>query len=142
MTVATVPAWRDSDAVVTLMRERAPTSYVTHVYAAHERRYWGDTAGTRRELAAALALFDRDARLLTEAAAEALRAGDASGARTLLAKALVVDPANLYARSMLVELSLSDGDAAAAARLAGEGVRLHPDQRRWRALADSLERLR
>lgn len=138
MTIATVPAWRDSDSVVALMRERAPSSYVTHVFAAHERRHWGDTAGTRRELAAALALFDRDARLLTEAAAEALRAGDAAGARTLLAQALAVDPANLYARSMLIELSLSAGDAAAAARLAREGVELHPDQRRWRALADSL----
>ncbi|HJU64141.1 MAG TPA: tetratricopeptide repeat protein [Gemmatimonadaceae bacterium] len=141
-TVNTIPAWRDSDAVVALLRERAPRSYVTHVLAAHERRHFGDTAGVRRELATALELFDRDARLLTEAAAEALRAGDAHRARTLLTKAVVVDPEDLYARAMLIELTLSHGDPNAAARLAGDGLESHPDQRRWRALADSLRSAR
>lgn len=133
-TVATVPGWRSTESVVAMMVARGPWSYWAHYSLARTLSTAGDRPGASREFADALRLFDRDPALLTDAAAEALRAGDATTAAGYLARAVRVSPEAQRPRALLVALRMRAGDSVSARALLAEGLRLDTAQRRWRAM--------
>jgi hypothetical protein len=137
-----LPRWRDNEALGALFVERAPTSFMSWLFQGRNLLDAHRDAEARAAFDRGLAQFDGDARLLQDRARFAIREGDTALAVRLLERAVQQRPVTNTARQLLLDLYRRDpARGADYRRLVEEGVRLAPDQRRWRAALDSLRRL-
>ncbi len=132
-----MPVWHDTERVVDAFVARAPTSWVGWLYRGQSRLWHGRRDEAKADFDRGLAVFDREARLLYERAVLALRDGDTTRAIAWLDQAVTVRPKANRARQVLLDVLAKKGLGARADKVLRDGLRVAPDQRRWRA---ALER--
>jgi len=137
-TLGSVGIWRDNASVFQAMVERAPSSYHGYYMLAKAQQGAARDVEAHRLYVRAIGLFAGDPRMMSEAGFNAAAVGDTSDAVAWLSAALARSPASPVTRSTLIALDLRRGDRA----LLHAGVTIYPNQASWRALMDSLDRVR
>jgi tetratricopeptide (TPR) repeat protein len=129
--------WRDTPTVAATMVERRPDNYRGHEFLAYAARDAGRLDQSMSHFGQAIALFPRDAEMMTDAATVALRLRDTVTATNWLETAVQVSPRSARARTRLFALARARGDTAHAYALLRDGLRREPTQRTWAALLAS-----
>ena len=137
MTWRETRVWRDTPSVITTMITRRPDNYRGHELLAYAARDAGRLDESVAHFGHAIALFPRNAELLTDAATVALRTHDSTTAVQWLETALGVSPRSARARTRLFAITRARGDSARAREILRTGLRLEPGQRTWVALLAS-----
>jgi protein O-mannosyl-transferase len=126
--------WRDTPTVAAAMVARRPANYRGHEFLAYAARDGGRLGESKAHFGHAIALFPRDAVMLTDAATVALRVADTTTATNWLDAALRASSGSARARTRLHGILLARGDSARARELLVEGLRIDPAQRTWSML--------
>ena len=121
------------------MVARRPDNYRGHEFLAYAARDAGRFEQSIAHFGQAIALFPRDAEMLTDAATVALRLRESVRATRWLETAVRVSPRSARARTRLFALARARGDTAHAYALLRDGLRQEPGQRTWTALLASRQ---
>lgn len=133
-----VPVWNSTASVVQAFTERNPRSYAGWMFLGNVHMLRNERPQALAAYQRALALFDRDHRLVHAAAVQMLFAADTAEAEYWFRTALQRWPAARRSRTVFARVLVARGRRDEAIAVLDAGLKLEPDQRGWVALRDSL----
>ncbi|MGH7507526.1 MAG: tetratricopeptide repeat protein, partial [Longimicrobiales bacterium] len=126
-TLARIPVWTSTDAVMAALVRDRPDAFRGHWHMARTARVQGDEQRAFAQYARALELWPYRTRLVLEAIGFAAGTGELAYADRLARFAVERWPDNVDARRYLAAVTLDRGDTTAARRYLKEGLRLAPE---------------